>query len=77
MRSPEQLENFRNKVELYLDNALTNEESIQVVNDAKLDPQYARLLQSESSFRNLVKTKVKRSICSENLINNIKDRIKI
>jgi len=76
MRSPEQLENFRNQVELYLDNALTNEESLQVVNDAKDDPQYARLLESESNFRNLLKNKVKRSTCSENLINNIKDRIK-
>lgn len=77
MRSPEQLENFRTQVDLYLDNALTSEQCIQVVNDAKEDPQYARLLQSESNFRSLLKNKVKRSICSENLINNIKDRINL
>ena len=77
MRSPDQLENFRSKVDLYLDNALTQEESLQLVNDAKSNPQYARVLQSESNFRNLLKSKVKRSTCSENLINNIKNRIKL
>lgn len=77
MRNSEQLDNFRNQVHLYLDNALSNEESLKVVNEAKSDPQLARVFESETNFKNLLKTKVQRSTCSENLINNIKNRIKL
>lgn len=77
MRTSEQLDNFRQKVDLYFDNALTSEESLQVVNQAKSDPQLGRVFESEGNFRTLLKSKVKRSTCSENLINNIKSRIKL
>ncbi|MDA9773442.1 hypothetical protein N9B82_00680 [Saprospiraceae bacterium] len=77
MRSQDQLEDFRQKVDLYLDNALNTEEGLQVVNDAKSDPQLGRVFESESNFRNMLKKKIKRSTCSENLINSIKSRVKI
>ena len=77
MRNSEQLKDFRQQVDLYFDNALTSEESLRVVNQAKEDPQFGRVFESESNFRNLLKSKVKRSTCSENLINNIKNRIKV
>ncbi len=76
MRSPEQMEDFRQKIDLYLDNALTTEESTDFVNAANSNPEYTELLERASEFRNLLKTKVKRSTCSENLINNIKNNIK-
>lgn len=77
MRSPEQMEDFRQKIDLYLDNALTTEETTEFVNAANSNPEYGQLLQRASEFRNLVKSKVKRSTCSENLINNIKSSIKL
>lgn len=77
MRSPEQLESFRKQVDLYLDNALSLEESKQVINEAESNPEFGRLLKSESNFRNLLKNKVQRSTCSDSLINNIKNRIKL
>jgi len=77
MRNQEQLENFRQKVDLYFDNALTSEESLQVINDAKSDAQLQRVFNSESSFRNLLKSNIKRSTCSDSLIKNIKNRVKI
>lgn len=77
MRNQDQLENFRQKVDLYLDNALTSEESLQVINDAKSDEQLQRVFNSESNFRNLLKSKIKRSTCSDSLIKNIKNRVKI
>lgn len=77
MRSQDQLEDFRQKVDLYLDNALNSEESLEVVNDAKSDPQLGRVFETESNFRNMLKSKIKRSTCSENLINSIKNRVKI
>ncbi len=77
MRTSEQLDNFRQKVDLYFDNALSSEEGLQVVNQAKSDPQLGRVFEQEGNFRNLLKSKVKRSTCSDNLINNIKNRIKL
>jgi len=76
MRSPGQIQDFRQKIDLYLDNALTNEETTEFENAANNNPEFGRLLETESEFRNLVKSKVKRSTCSDNLINNIKNSIK-
>lgn len=77
MRNQNQLADFRQKVDLYFDNALSTEESLEVVNEAKTDPQYGVVFDRESTFRNLLKSKIKRSTCSDNLINNIKNRIKL
>jgi hypothetical protein len=77
MRSQDQIQDFRKKIDLYLDNALSFEETTEFENTANTNPKYGKLLQSEVQFRNLLKTKVKRSTCSENLINNIKNNIKL
>ncbi len=76
MRSQEQMQDFRKKIDLYLDNALNKEETNLFENEASSNPEFGQLLKRESEFRNLLKTKVKRSTCSENLINNIKSNIK-
>ena len=76
MRSPGKIQDFRQKIDLYLDNALTNDETTEFENAASTNPEFGRLLESESKFRNLLKSKVKRSTCSDNLINNIKNNIK-
>ncbi len=77
MRTPEQMEDFRQKIDLYLDNALSNEEVTAFESTANSHPEYSSLLERASEFRNLVKTKVKRSTCSQNLINTIKNNIKM
>lgn len=75
MRS-QNIKDFRKKIDLYLDNALSLEETSEFENAANSNPEFGKLLESESKFRNLLKSKVKRSTCSENLINNIKNNIK-
>lgn len=77
MRSQNNLNDFRNKVDLYLDNALSTEESQELINKTKSDPNCKAVLEKESNFRSLIKNNVKRTTCSDSLIQNILNKVKL
>lgn len=69
------LDHFSHQVNLYLDNELSKEDERELLNRACTDPNCGGLLNSEQSFRDLIRYNCKRSIASVELINNIRSRI--
>lgn len=77
MRNHNHLNDYRHKVDLFLDNALTSEESQEVINKSNNNATYKAVLDKEKNFRNLIRDKVQRTTCSDHLIKNILDKVKL
>ena len=75
MRNQNHLHDYRQKVDLFLDNALNSEESQDVLEKSKIDPSYKAVFEKEKNFRQFIKQNVKRTTCSENLIQNILNQV--
>jgi len=65
-----------NKVNMYLDNALSNEEQMKLLNQMQDDPSFNALLTKEKSFRKLIKNNMPRRKVSDDLIKGIMRKIK-
>lgn len=65
-----------NKVNMYLDNALSNEEQVKLLNQMQDDPSFNALLTKEKSFRKLIKNNVPRRKVSDDFIKGIMRKIK-
>ena len=75
MKQNNYLDHFSHQVNLYLDNELSKEDEKNLLKRADSDPNCGGLLNSEVSFRDLIRFNVKRSIASVELIDNIKSKI--
>lgn len=58
MRAPNDFKDFRQKVDLMLDKALSKEVEEEVMNKIKENPDYERLLTNERNFRDFVRGNV-------------------
>lgn len=67
--------NFQRRLVMYLDGALSNEESRTFLKDIKDSPEHFATLQKEKSFREFLRKKVSRRSVSPALINSIKSKI--
>ncbi len=65
------------KVNMYLDNELTKEAEMTLLQDIKQNPLYLEVLSKEKSFREFIKSKVHRRSVSPALIQSIKDKIRV
>lgn len=59
-------------VSLYFDSALSKEDEIQLIQKIGSDPQCCEAFQKEKTARDFLKNNVKRSCCSEGLLENIR-----
>ena len=66
---------FQRRLVMYLDGALSNEESREFLTDIKNSPDHLAKLQEEKSFREFLRKKVSRRSVSPALINSIKSKI--
>lgn len=66
---------FVAKINLYLDNALTEKEELELLQEIQTNPAYAQMLNQERSFRDFIKAKITRRTPSPALIETIKQRI--
>jgi len=66
---------FQRRLVMYLDGALSNEESREFLTDIKNSPEQLAKLQKEKSFREFLRKKVNRRSVSPALINSIKSKI--
>jgi hypothetical protein len=66
---------FQRRLVMYLDGALSNEESRSFLKDIKDSPEQLAKLQKEKSFREFLRKKVNRRSVSPALINSIKSKI--
>lgn len=65
------------KVTMYLDNELSKEEEMKLLQEIKVNPAYNELLSKEQSFREFLRSKIQRRTVSPTLIQSIKDKIRI
>lgn len=69
--------NLRQQIDLYFDNALTPEDQKDLLHKVECDQTCSQLFQKEKTFRDYIKNNVKRSSVSADLIQSIKDRIRV
>ena len=66
---------FQRRLVMYLDGALSNQESREFLTDVKNSPEQLAKLQKEKSFREFLRKKVNRRSVSPALISSIKSKI--
>lgn len=66
---------FQRRLVMFLDGALSNQESREFLTDVKKSPEQLAKLQKEKSFREFLRKKVNRRSVSPALINSIKSKI--
>jgi len=77
MRSPEDFLEFRRKVDMMLDNALSHEDEKEIMNHVRANPEYGRFLENEKNFRHFVKENVVRPKVSSDFIESIRQKVRI
>ncbi len=77
MRGPNNYQDFREKVDMMLDNALTKEAEEEVLRTVENNPEYQRVLKNERTFREFVRHSVVRPKVTPEFIQSIKDKVRI
>ncbi|MBT8190546.1 MAG: hypothetical protein HKN67_03360 [Saprospiraceae bacterium] len=68
---------IRNQVNLYFDNALGDNEKKELLSRVDNDPRCSKIFKKEKTFREFIKNNVARPSVSTDLIQSIKDRIRV
>mgnify|MGYP000029013618 CR=1 FL=1 len=71
------LQDFRQQVDLYLDNALNTEDERALLDRVNHDPNCGRVLSKEQNFRKFIKQNVRRAEASPDFIQAIKNKIRV
>lgn len=74
--SDHKLQSLIEKINLFLDNGLTEDQETDLLREIQSNPAYLQILSREQSFREFIKTRIHRRKPSPALIQSIKDRIK-
>ena len=77
MRNQENTGSLRSKINLYFDNALSQEESSTLLEQVSCDTKCNKMFNKEKTFRDYIKNNVKRSSVSPDLIQSIKESIRV
>lgn len=77
MRNQENTGELRSKINLYFDNALSQDESSSLLQRVDTDSKCSKMFNKEKTFRDYIKNNVKRSSVSPDLIQSIKDSIRV
>ncbi len=76
MRAPNDYEDFRKKVDMMLDKALSKEAEAEVMRTIEENPAFEKLLNNERSFREFVRQGVVRPKVTPEFIQSIKDKVR-
>ena len=77
MKNPNFIQDFQQRVNLYFDNQLNENDQQTLLNQVSEDPQCDKMFQKEKNFRDFIKNNVKRSSVSPDLIQSIKNKVRI
>ncbi len=77
MRSPNNYQNFREKVNMMLDKELSKEAEEEVLKSVQSNPEYEQVLNNERTFREFVRHSVIRPKVTPEFIQSIKDKVRI
>lgn len=72
-----QYENLQKRITLYFDNALNDTDKQDLLNQVNDDPQSHKLFEKEQHLRSIIKARIKRPSATPDLIQSIKDKIRI
>lgn len=71
------IHDLRQRIDMYFDNELDDSSCQSLLKKVQSDPRCNKLFNKEKNFREYIKTNVKRSSVSADLIQNIKNNIRI
>jgi hypothetical protein len=71
-----QQKDMYHRVNMFLDKALSQEDERSFLKEVKQNPTYHEVLNTEQSFRDLIRNSVDRRRASPDLIQSIKDKIR-
>ena len=77
MREQTKPSNLRNQINLYFDNALDPIAKDELLTKVQCDTRCSKLFQKEKNFREYIKNNVRRSSVSPDLIQTIKESIRV
>ena len=77
MRNRENLQDLRQKIDLFFDNALPLADQEELLSRVNNDPRCSQMFNKEKCFRDFIKNNVKRTSVSPDFIQSIKNRIRI
>lgn len=77
MKNPNNSQDLRHQVNLYFDNALNEKEQVDLLQKVDADPKCHQIFNKEKNFRNYIKNNVKRPTVSSDLIQSIRDKIRV
>ena len=77
MSNKDDLQNIRREVDMYFDQALSSQDQDQLLERVNTDPAYHRVFTQEKTMREHIKQKIHRPGVSPDLIQAIKDNIRM
>ena len=77
MDNQDDLRNIREQVDMFFDNALNQQEQNHLLDRVNTDPAYHRVFTQEQMMREQLKQKIHRPGVSPDLIQSIKDNIRM
>lgn len=77
MKNRNNFHEIRDRINLYFDNALSSDDEKDLMKEVSHNPKCNKLFQKEKTFRNFLKNNVTRPSVSPDLIQSIKDRIRV
>ena len=76
MRNRENIQDLRQKIDLYFDNALPPKDQEELMSRVEKDPRCSSMFKKEKTFREFIKNNVKRTSVSPDIIQSIRDSIR-
>lgn len=76
MRNRENIQDLRQKIDLYFDNALPPKDQEELMQKVEKDPRCSSMFKKEKTFRDFIKNNVKRTSVSPDIIQSIRDSIR-
>ena len=77
MKNRDHLQEFRTRVSLYFDNELNADDERKLLNEVDHDSKCNKIFKKEKVFRDFIKNNVRRSSVSPDLVQSIKDQIRV
>lgn len=77
MKNHRNIDEFRQQVSLYFDNELSREDEKKFLKKVNDDPKCGKVFNKEKSFRDFIKSNVTRPAVSPDLIQTIKNKVRV
>jgi len=77
MKNQQEYTEIYQKVDMYLDKAMNEDDEREIINQIEKDPDYSHVFYAQKNFRDFLKRSVHRPPVSPTLIQSIKEKIRI